>query len=148
MTGKSTLHCQNNYYDIFYRISNATVSNVTASTNFQLIFDIHDSKNGIMNIEIPRNILTESMPNSTDYVPYVEGHYLSNKDISNSTHLMRTLVLPDGNFKLEIDATGYMETMPARVDCSVMPEFGFLVGIIITISFISVIMISKKFTIK
>lgn len=145
--GKITLYCQNNYYDISYRISNATVSNVTATTNFQLNFDIQNSENGIMIVDAPRNILRESIPNSTDYVPYANDHYLKFTDMSNSTHLIRTFVLPNGNFRLEFDAMGYVETMPQSMNCSVIPEFPFAIPVFV-ISASLIILISSRLKIK
>jgi archaellum component FlaG (FlaF/FlaG flagellin family) len=133
MTGKSTLHCQNNYYDISYQIHNATVSNVTAHSNFDMIFDIQNSKKGIITVYIPKNFLRESIPtNPIDTGVFVNGQWLNSKDTSNSTHRIRTIDLPDGRFGLEFQAIGYPETMQgSKMSCSIVPEFPFAIPILL-----------------
>lgn len=149
VTGKYTLDCKNNYYDISYKISNATVSNFTAHSNFVMIFDIQNSKNGIITVDIPKNFLNESIPqNPVDYGVFVDPnhHWLDSKDMSNSTHKIRTIDLPDGHFGLRFDAIGYPETMGSSLmSCSVVPEFGSLVLSITSIGIIGLILVQKRF---
>jgi predicted secreted protein with PEFG-CTERM motif len=147
MSGEYSLNCQGNYYDISYQVSNATVSNFTAHSNFQMIFDIQNSKNGIITVDVPRNFLKESIPqNPIGYAVSIDDHLLNYKVMGNSTHRILTINLPDGHFGLRFDAGGYPETMGSSfMSCSVVPEFGSLAGMIIVISIIGVVLISRKF---
>ncbi len=149
VTGKYTLDCKNNYYDISYQIHNATVSNFTAYSNFVMIFDIQNSKNGIITVYIPKNFLNESIPqNPIDYGVFVDPnyHWLNSKDTSNSTHRILTIDLPNGNFGLRFGAIGYPETMGnSLMNCSVVPEFGSLAVLIMSISIIGLILVQKRF---
>jgi len=149
VTGKYTLDCKNNYYDISYQISNATVSNFTAYSNFVMIFDIQNSKNGIITVNIPKNFLNESIPqNPINYGVFVDPNYqwLNSKDTSNSTHNIHTIDLPDGRFGLRFDAIGAPETMGSSLkSCSVVPEFGSLALLITSIGIMVSILVQKQF---
>ena len=105
-----------------------------------MIFDIQNSKKGIITVYIPKSFLRESIPtNPIDTGVFVNGQWLNSEDTSNSTHRIRTIDLPDGYFELEFQAIGYPETMQgSKMSCSVVPEFPIVVPVLL-IGIVSVI---------
>ena len=148
-TGNYTVDCKGSYYDITYQISNAVVTSMTTDSNLGLSASIRNSTNGIITIYFPRQYMDVKIDNIKDDLFFIladneELNIKSINDKSNSTHRILTLHIPDGTSELEIIAGGTPESMmQVYKPCTVIPEFGYLTFMIVSISIIGVILIQK-----
>ena len=148
VTGKYTLICKDNYYDITYNVANATVSSFTAHSNQDMRFDIQNSNNGHIIVDIPKKLVNESPPwNPIGTTVTIDGKFLdARQGMGNSTDRIMDIILTDGHFELGLNTVGYPETMGlGKMNCSVTPEFGPITGMIIVLSVIGAVLISRKF---
>lgn len=122
-------------YGVNYDITGATVSDISIDTqNTSLVVSLQTTGNGTMTITLPRTLIdAKSGTIDNQFFVLEDG---ANTDFQESkTDIDRTLSIsfPDSTDKIEIIGT------------QVVPEFGNLAGIIITISIIGVIVISTRF---
>ncbi|TLX93586.1 MAG: hypothetical protein E6K91_08430 [Thaumarchaeota archaeon] len=95
VTGKYTLICKDNYYDITYNVANATVSSFTAHSNQDMRFDIQNSNNGHIIVDIPKKLVNESPPwNPIGTTVTIDGKFLdARQGMGNSTDRIMDIIL-------------------------------------------------------
>lgn len=141
------VECEGNYYDLSYQVSNAVVSIIPFDSNVNLSMSIQNSTNGIITIYIPRQFLDARIEyNNDSFFVIANDREISFSDTSNSTYRILTIPIPNETTQLEIIAVGTPESMSQTYKrCTVVPEFGSLALMIISISIIGVILIQKRF---
>ena len=143
VTGKYTLICNGNYYDIGYQIANAKISNFTTHSNLDMIFNIQNSTHGTLTVDLPPDF---TKGGGFSLAPEVNDHLLNiSYQRANATDDILVINLPNGNFELKFGVIDF-ETIPVyHVNCSVVPEFGSLAVMMITASIIGSILIQRRF---
>jgi hypothetical protein len=124
-------------YSVQYSITNGKILGIKASTQSKaLITSIQTTGSGVLTVTLPRGLI-DAKVNSQDDPYYVlnDGQEADFQETSTTT-TDRTLSIPftDGTEEMEIVGT------------QIVPEFGSMVEIIITISIIGSIVISRRFS--
>ncbi|MGI0088593.1 MAG: hypothetical protein ACREBI_11645 [Nitrosotalea sp.] len=121
-------------YNVNYNITNATVSDMSIDTQeTSLVVSLQTTSDGTMTITLPRTLIDAKTGASDDQFFVLEdGAEADFQETKTNTDRTLSISFPDGTEKVEIIGT------------QVVPEFGSLAWIIITISIIGTIVISTR----
>ncbi len=136
--GGNTVKVDGTDLSVKYSITNGKVLGIKADIQSKsLIVSIQTTGDGVLTITLPRALINATLPNGQDnkYYVLVDGQEADFQETSTTT-TDRTLSIPftDGTEEMEIVGT------------QIVPEFGSMVEIIITISIIGSIVISRRFS--
>lgn len=163
--GLYNIHCTHNYYsngtfhlinedlNITYDIINGSITNFdTHKSNEYLTMSVQNSSNAILTLNMPKTFLDISSGHlsfSAETNQYKDALYLNvvhvNAD-SNLTHNILHMNLPSGNYQMWIAAGGTPEAGAEYMkNCVIVPEFGSLALMIVSIGIVGVILIQRRF---
>ncbi len=121
-------------YTVNYTLSGATISSMYASkSDTSLVILINSTSDGSLVVDLPRNLIdSKAGQNDDNFIVLVDDTYTNFHE--SKTNADRTLTIPftNGAERMEIIGT------------QVMPEFGSISSVILTISIISIIAISLR----
>lgn len=134
---ENTIPVDGTNFAVKYSITNGKVTGIKVDPQAKsLVVSLQTSGNGVLTVILPRGLIDSTM-NGTDtkFVVMTGGQEIEFKDV-NTTPTDRTLSIPFTNGTTQIEIFGTF----------VIPEFGPIVGMIITISIIGAMMISRRFS--
>lgn len=134
---ENTIPVDGTNFAVKYSITNGKVIGIKVDPQAKsLVVSLQTSGNGVLTVILPRGLIDSTM-NGTDtkFVVMTGGQEIEFKDV-NTTPTDRTLSIPFTNGTTQIEIFGTF----------VIPEFGPIVGMIITISIIGAMMISRRFS--
>jgi predicted secreted protein with PEFG-CTERM motif len=130
------LEIGNGTYQIRYHLSgdNQLKTMWVQTDNITLAAEISSTSDGVLTIELPRDIIdSRRQPNSDDaYAVFIDGQFVPFEEIENTTKA-RTLRIEFGNGTEQIEITG----------THIVPEFGPLAALVLAISIASVVVVAK-----
>jgi predicted secreted protein with PEFG-CTERM motif len=130
------LEIGNTSYQIRYHLSgdNQLKTMWVQTDNITLAAEISSVSDGVLTIELPRDIIdSRKQLNSDDvYAVFVDGQFVPYDEIENTTKA-RTLRIEFGNGTQQIEITG----------THIVPEFGPLAALVLAISIASVAIVAK-----
>ncbi len=130
------LEIVNASYQIRYQISgdNQLKAMWVQRDNITLTAEISAVSDGVLTIELPRNVIdSKKQPNVDDaYAVFVDGQFVPYDEIMNNTQA-RILSIEFGNGSEQIEITG----------THIVPEFGPLAALVLAISLASVVLVTK-----
>lgn len=134
---ENTIPVDGTNFTVQYSITNGKVIGIKADPQAKsLVISLQTSGDGVLTVKLPRG-LVDSTINGTDtkFVVMAGGQNIQFQDI-NTTPTDRTLSIQFTNGTTQVEIFGTF----------VIPEFGPIVGVIIMISVIGTIMISRRFS--
>jgi predicted secreted protein with PEFG-CTERM motif len=102
--------------------------------NITLLAEISSVSNGVLTLELPRNMIDSKKQGSMDdtYAVFVDGQFVPYDEIMNNTQA-RTLRIDFGNGSEQIEISG----------THIVPEFGPLAALVLAISMGSVVVVTR-----
>jgi predicted secreted protein with PEFG-CTERM motif len=131
----NTIPVDGTNFTIKYSITNGKVTGIRADPQDKsLVISLQTSGNGVLSITLPRGLIDSTM-NGTDtkFIVMAGGQDIPFQDVS-ATSDDRTLSIPFTNGTTQITIFGTF----------VIPEFGPIVGVILMISLIGTMLITRK----
>jgi predicted secreted protein with PEFG-CTERM motif len=135
LTKTTELTIGNISYPIRYGITGGNeLEGVKVQTdNITLLAEISSVSNGVLTMELPRNVIDSKQGNMDDtYAVFIDGQFVPYDEIMNDTQ-ERTLRIDFGNGSEQIEISG----------THVVPEFGPLAALVLAISIGSVVVITR-----
>lgn len=131
---KEPIKIQGTDYELTYLISGGIINQVTPDTEAQsLIVQIESISNGTLSINLPRKVIDAKFgQNDDDFFVLVDGVETSFEETKTNTARTLTIDYPKGTEEIEIIGT------------SVVPEFGIIPLLILSISVLLLVMISNS----
>jgi hypothetical protein len=130
------LEIGNASYQVRYQISgeNQLEAMWVQRDNITLAAEISAVSDGVLAIELPRDVIDSKKQSNTDdaYAVFVDGQFVPHEEIMNNTEA-RTLRIEFSNGSQQIEITG----------THIVPEFGPLVAFVLAISIGSMIIVTK-----
>ena len=130
------LEIVNASYQIRYQISgdNQLKAMWVQRDNITLTAEISAVSDGVLTIELPRNVIDSKKQSNVDdaYAVFVDGQFVPYDEIMNNTQA-RILSIEFGNGSEQIEITG----------THIVPEFGPLAALVLAISLASVVLVTK-----
>ena len=134
--GPSTIPVDGTNFSIQYTITNGKVLDIKADQpHTSLIVSIQTTGDGVLTITLPRALIDSKNSDGTDksYVVSNDGQ-MAQFNETGTTSTDRTLVIPFKNGTQQISIMGTF----------VVPEFGPIAALVLTIAIVSIIAVSKK----
>jgi predicted secreted protein with PEFG-CTERM motif len=102
--------------------------------NLTLAAEILAVSDGVLTIELPRDVMDSKKQSNADdaYAVFIDGQFVPYDEIMNNTQA-RILNIEFGNGSDQIEITG----------THIVPEFGPLAALVLTISIASVVIVTK-----
>lgn len=135
--GPSTIAVDGTNSTISYTITNGKVLDIKANPQSKsLIVTIQTTGDGLLTITMPRSLIDAKKSDGTDdqFIVLNDGQQNSNANETTTTNTDRTLAIPFKNGTSQIEIVGTF----------VIPEFGPIAALVLTIAIISIIAMSKK----
>lgn len=128
-------------FDINYTIRGANLKNITTNSDILgLVVEIDAPENGVISLDLPREFIGAEKQNGKDeiFIILIDGKEVSyHESMIHSESRLITIEFEPGNSKIEIIGT------------YVIPEFGTIVTMILTVGILSTILITRnKFQLK
>ena len=137
-SGPSTIPVDGTSYSITYTITNGKVIDIKANPQSKsLIVSIQTTGDGLLTITMPRAVIdAKKSDNTTDdqFIVLNDGQQNGQANETMTTTTDRTLAIPFKNGTQQIEIVGTF----------VIPEFGPIAALVLTIAIVSIIAISKK----
>lgn len=136
-SGPSTIPVDGTNYSITYTITNGKVLDIKANTQSKsLIVTIQTTGDGLLTITMPRAVIDAKKSDGTDdqFIVLNDGQQNGQANETLTTNTDRTLAIPFKNGTQQIEIVGTF----------VIPEFGPIAALVLTIAIVSIIAISKK----
>ncbi len=133
----STIPVDGTSYSITYTITNGKVLDIKADTQSKsLDVTIQTTGDGLLTITMPRALIDAKKSDGTDdvFVVLNDGQENTQANETGTTNTDRTLAIPFKNGTQQIEIIGTF----------VIPEFGPIAALVLTIAIISIIAISSK----
>lgn len=133
----STIPVDGTSYSITYTITNGKVLDIKADTQAKsLIVSIQTTGDGMLTITMPRALIDSKKSDGTDdvFVVLNDGQENTQANETTTTNTERTLAIPFKNGTQQIEIIGTF----------VIPEFGPIAALVLTIAIVSIIAISSK----
>ncbi len=135
--GASTIPVDGTQYSVTYTITNSNVLDIKADQpHTSLLTSIQTTGDGILTITLPRALIDSKNSDGTDK-PYIVSNdgQIAQFTETGTTGTDRTFSIPFSSGTQQIAIMGTF----------IIPEFGSLAGMIIAISIIGVVIISRRF---
>jgi len=135
--GPSTIPVDGTNYSITYTITNGKVLDIKANPQSKsLIISIQTTGDGLLTITMPRAVIDAKKIDGTDdqFIVLNDGQQNSQANETATTNTDRTLAIPFKNGTQQIEIVGTF----------VIPEFGPIAALVLTIAIVSIIAISKR----
>ncbi len=135
--GPSTIPVDGTSYSITYTITNGKVLDIKANTQSKsLTVTIQTTGDGLLTITMPRALIDAKKSDGTDdqFIVLNDGEQNGQANETLNTNTDRTLAIPFKNGTQQIEIVGTF----------VIPEFGPIAALVLTIAIVSIIAISKK----
>ncbi len=135
--GPSTIPVDGTSYSITYTITNGKVLDIKANPQSKsLIVTIQTTGDGLLTITMPRALIDSKKSDGTDdqFIVLNDGEQNAQANETMNTSTDRTLAIPFKNGTQQIEIVGTF----------VIPEFGPIAALVLTIAIVSIIAISKK----
>jgi predicted secreted protein with PEFG-CTERM motif len=130
------LEIGNASYQIRYQISgeNQLKAMWVQRDNITLAAEISAVSDGVLNIELPRDVIDSKKQSNADdaYAVFVDGQFVPYDEIINNSQA-RILLIEFSNGSEQIEITG----------THVVPEFGSLAALVLAISIASMVLVTK-----
>jgi predicted secreted protein with PEFG-CTERM motif len=130
------LEIGNASYQIRYQISgeNQLKTMWVQRDNITLAAEISAVSDGVLNIELPRDVIDSKKQSNADdaYAVFVDGQFVPYDEIINNSQA-RILLIEFSNGSEQIEITG----------THVVPEFGSLAALVLAISIASMVLVTK-----
>ena len=136
-SGPSTIPVDGTNSSITYTITNGKVLDIKANTQSKsLIVTIQTTGDGLLTITMPRTVIDAKKSDGTDdqFVVLNDGQQNGQANETMTTVTDRTLAIPFKNGTQQIEIVGTF----------VIPEFGPIAALVLTIAIVSIVAISKK----
>lgn len=136
LVNTKALEIGNASYQIRYQISgdNQLKAMWVQRDNITLAAEISAVSDGVLTIELPRDVIDSKKQSNTDdaYAVFIDGQFVPYDEIMNNTQA-RILRIEFGNGSEQIEITG----------THIVPEFGPLAALVLAISIASVVVVTK-----
>ncbi len=135
--GPSTIKVDGTDYSVAYTITNGKVLNIKANPQSKsLIVTIQTTGDGLLTITMPRALIDAKKSDGTDdqFIVLNDGQQNGQANETRTTDTDRTLAIPFTNGTQQIEILGTF----------VIPEFGPIAALVLTVAIVSIIAISKK----
>lgn len=137
-SGPSTIPVDGTNSSVTYTITNGKVIDIKANPQSKsLIVTIQTTGDGLLTITMPRTVIDAKKPNSTDddqFIVMNDGQQNNQANETLNTSTDRTLAIPFKNGTQQIEIIGTF----------VIPEFGPVAALVLTVAIVSIIAISRK----
>jgi hypothetical protein len=131
---ENTMSVDGTNFAVKYSITNGKVTGMRVDQQAKsLMISLITTNDGLLTITLPRGLIDATM-NGTDtqFVVMAGGKEIKFQDVNTTTDRILSIPFTNGTDQIEIFGT------------FVIPEFGSIVGIIVVLSVISVIVISRR----
>ena len=136
LVNSKELEIGNASYQIRYQISGDNQLNEmwVQRDNITLAAEIRALSDGVLTIELPRDVMDSKKQSNMDdvYAVFIDGQLVPYDEIMNSTHA-RILSIEFGNGSEQIEITG----------THIVPEFGPLAALVLAISIAGVVVVTR-----
>lgn len=136
LVNSKELEIGNASYQIRYQISGDNQLNEmwVQRDNITLAAEIRALSDGVLIIELPRDVIDSKKQSNNDdvYAVFIDGQLVPYNEIMNNTHA-RILSIEFGNGSEQIEITG----------THIVPEFGPLAALVLAISIAGVVVVSR-----
>jgi predicted secreted protein with PEFG-CTERM motif len=136
LVNSKELEIGNASYQIRYQISGDNQLNEmwVQRDNITLAAEIRALSDGVLTIELPRDVIDSKKQSNMDdvYAVFIDGQLVPYDEIINSTHA-RILSIEFGNGSEQIEITG----------THIVPEFGPLAALVLAISIAGVVVVTR-----
>ncbi len=135
--GPSTIQVDGTSYSITYTITNGKVLDIKANPQSKsLVVTIQTTGDGLLTITMPRALIDAKKSDGTDdqFVVLNDGQQNGQVNETQNTANQRTLAIPFKNGTQQIEIVGTF----------VIPEFGPVAALVLTVAIISIVAISRK----
>lgn len=136
LVNSKELEIGNASYQIRYQISGDNQLNEmwVQRDNITLAAEIRALSDGVLTIELPRDVIDSKKQSNMDdvYAVFIDGQLVPYDEIMNNTHA-RILSIEFGNASEQIEITG----------THIVPEFGPLVALVLAISIAGVVVVTR-----
>jgi predicted secreted protein with PEFG-CTERM motif len=136
LANTQTLQTGNASFQIRYDISGSNQLKTlwVQRDNITLAAEISAVSDGVLTIELPRNVIDSRKQSNADdiYAVFIDGQFVPYHEIENTTQA-RILRIEFGNGSEQIEITG----------THIVPEFGSLAALVLAISIASVVAVTK-----
>jgi predicted secreted protein with PEFG-CTERM motif len=136
LVNSKELEIGNASYQIRYQISGDNQLNEmwVQGDNITLAAEIRALSDGVLTIELPRDVIDSKKQSNMDdvYAVFIDGQLVPYDEIMNSTHA-RILSIEFGNGSEQIEITG----------THIVPEFGPLAALVLAISIAGVVVVTR-----
>jgi predicted secreted protein with PEFG-CTERM motif len=136
LVNSKELEIGNASYQIRYQISGDNQLNEmwVQRDNITLAAEIRALSDGVLTIELPRDVIDSKKQSNMDdvYAVFIDGQFVPYDEIMNSTHA-RILSIEFGNGSEQIEITG----------THIVPEFGPLAALVLAISIAGVVVVTR-----
>ena len=136
LVNSKELEIGNASYQIRYQISGDNQLNEmwVQRDNITLAAEIRALSDGVLTIELPRDVIDSKKQSNMDdvYAVFIDGQLVPYDEIMNSTHA-RILSIEFGNGSEQIEITG----------THIVPEFGPLAALVLAISIAGVVVVTR-----
>jgi len=136
LVNSKELEIGNASYQIRYQISGDNQLNEmwVQRDNITLAAEIRALSDGVLTIELPRDVIDSKKQSNMDdvYAVFIDGQLVPYDEIMNSTHA-RILSIEFGNGSEQIEITG----------THIVPEFGPLAALVLAISIAGVVAVTR-----
>ena len=141
LVNNKELEIGNASYQIRYQISGDNQLNEmwVQRDNITLAAEIRALSDGVLTIELPRDVIDSKKQSNMDdvYAVFIDGQLVPYDEIMNNTHA-RILSIEFGNGSEQIEITG----------THIVPEFGPLAALVLAISIAGVVVITRIWKVK
>ena len=130
LVNSKELEIGNASYQIRYQLNEMWVQR----DNITLAAEIRALSDGVLTIELPRDVIDSKKQSNMDdvYAVFIDGQLVPYDEIMNSTHA-RILSIEFGNGSEQIEITG----------THIVPEFGPLAALVLAISIAGVVVVTR-----
>lgn len=136
LVNSKELEIGNASYQIRYQISGDNQLNEmwVQRDNITLAAEIRALSDGVLTIELPRDVIDSKKQSNMDdvYAVFIDGQFVPYDEIMNNTHA-RILSIEFGNGSEQIEITG----------THIVPEFGPLAALVLAISIAGVVIVTR-----
>lgn len=136
-SGPSTIQVDGTSYSISYTITNGKVLDIKANPQSKsLVVTIQTTGDGLLTITMPRAVIDAKKSDGTDdqFIVLNDGQQNGQANETQNTGTQRTLAIPFKNGTQQIEVVGTF----------VIPEFGPVAALVLTVAIISIVAISRK----
>ncbi|MDE1829094.1 MAG: PEFG-CTERM sorting domain-containing protein [Thaumarchaeota archaeon] len=136
-SGPSTIPVDGTNSSVTYTITNGKVIDIKANPQSKsLIVTIQTTGDGLLTITMPRSLIDAKKSDGTDdqFIVLNDGQQNSQANETMNTSTDRTLAIPFKNGTQQIEIVGTF----------VIPEFGPIAALVLTVAIVSIIAISRK----